>query len=355
MPASRSAENARLSASVAPSSSTTQRTPPARPDESVRPSPATAKCSSTSAASENRPTPASSSGERASSSRSLRASSHAARRPLGGRAHRVSLPRCSVSATLQSRRPRSWSCVAMMIVALPAHALDQPVEQLGAARVEAGVRLVEQQQIGRGGERACDPEPLALPLREVARPHVGAVGEPDALEARAADARARGRTAGPSASRFSPAVRPPQTSGRCERKPIRRRSSGGAFIAGHAVDPRLAAQRPQQPGDHAHERRLARAVLAEQRERRGGADLELDAAQDREVAELVLDPVELDDRRRHGRCAQEIAASSATAARYRTAIAPLTEKKAASTRERSSGCTIAFSYASSTATSATPT
>ena len=49
-------------------------------------------------------------------------------------------------------------------------------EQLALGRVEAGRRLVEQHQLGVGGQRPGDADQLALAVAEVGREGVGEVG-----------------------------------------------------------------------------------------------------------------------------------------------------------------------------------
>ena len=54
---------------------------------------------------------------------------------------------------------------------------------LAQAGVERGERLVEQHDLGIGGQRAGERDPLALTARQLVRVRAGAAGEADQLEA----------------------------------------------------------------------------------------------------------------------------------------------------------------------------
>ena len=94
-------------------------------------------------------------------------------------------------------------------------------EVLAAAEVEAGGRLVEEEQLGVGHQRPGDLHPLALALAEGPERPVGQLG--DAELARAARWRGRGR-----------GRRTPRASGRPRRTTRRRRRRGPARRAGSA-------------------------------------------------------------------------------------------------------------------------
>ena len=60
--------------------------------------------------------------------------------------------------------------------------LDELADEAHAGRVQAGGRLVEQQQPRPADQRRGDAEPLAHPRREAAHALSGAVGETDLRE-----------------------------------------------------------------------------------------------------------------------------------------------------------------------------
>ena len=302
MPSSRSAANARLSASAPPSSRTTQRTPPASPRRDLTRRRLRPRSGAPRAlASENSPTPASSSGERASSSRSLRASRSAARSVPGGAvtapaARRAASARCRRAAG--RARGRAWRAGSS-----PSRAAPRSARRAARSRRRRARRAARRAAAGRGScdERTRHAEALTLALREVASPHRRRGRRAPLARALRAPPCLRARTGARASTRFSLAVRPSQTSGRCDEvadAPSQRRPRGRRR---DIVEPRLASRRPQQARDDAQQRRLARAVLTEQRERRGRLHAQLDPAQHAALAEVVLDPQELDDRRGHGR------------------------------------------------------
>ena len=63
----------------------------------------------------------------------------------------------------------------------------------------------------------------------------------------------------------------------------------------------LAGRRPVEPAEDAHQRRLAGAVLAEDRQHLAGADVEVDVAQRLHVAEAARDADDLQRRRANRR------------------------------------------------------
>ena len=73
----------------------------------------------------------------------------------------------------------SWSCVTKTVVTCTTSwSCAEPLAKLGAdARVERAERLVEEQHLRLGGERAREPHALSLAARELRR-----VAVPEALE-----------------------------------------------------------------------------------------------------------------------------------------------------------------------------
>ncbi len=65
-------------------------------------------------------------------------------------------------------------------LALQAH--DEAAQRLPAVRVERRQRLVEQQQVGPGAERARQRDPLLLAAREPRHPPIGDAAEADVVE-----------------------------------------------------------------------------------------------------------------------------------------------------------------------------
>jgi hypothetical protein len=63
-----------------------------------------------------------------------------------------------------------------------AHPGELAVEQLRPLGVEAGERLVQDQQLGPVQERPAEREPLQLPARELRRPLAPRLPQPEALE-----------------------------------------------------------------------------------------------------------------------------------------------------------------------------
>ena len=115
----------------------------------------------------------------------------------------------------------AWSCVTSSAL-VPARAQDRRhlrAQRLAQAGVERRERLVEQHDLGVGGERARERDALALAARQLVRVGAGAVGEADELEA-LVDALAAPR-------RRSRRCRPPSGAGTA-RRPGRPCRSGGA-------------------------------------------------------------------------------------------------------------------------------
>ena len=151
--------------------------------------------------------------------------------------------------------------------------LAQPLAQAG---VERGERLVEQHDLGVGGQRAGQRDPLALAARELVRVAVGAAGEPDELEA-------LGHAL---AGRVAPKPTLPATvrcgnSAPCWKTMPMRRASGSTQAPAPGDrppgDPHGARVGALEAGDHPQQRRLARAARAEHREEAAALEPQVDA------------------------------------------------------------------------------
>src|SRR5581483_5119125 len=177
------------------------------------------------------------------------------------------------------------------------------VPQLDAARgVEAGGRLVEQQQPGRADEAGAEVEPAAHAAR--VRPHqaVGGVGEAEVVE------HGGGRGSGLGAGR------PVEAGDHLQVLPAGHGLFDGGVLAGEpdqaphltavggdvvAGDAQGAGVGPQQGGDAVHEGGLAGAVGAEQADNLPGLDHEVQPGERLLLAESLREASGFDERR-HG-------------------------------------------------------
>ena len=177
-PCSRSAANSRFTPSTAASSSVTQSTPDASsPSSESRSRP---KWKSTKTVSVNSAIAGTDSRVRSSISRSLRRIARAVRitgrapAPAGvGRPANSCRPPRGRAPRRTRRAPPSTSCVTSTRVR-PERPADQRLEQLGRGGVEAGARLVEQQQRRVVQHRPRGGEALHHAARELAHRLVGA-------------------------------------------------------------------------------------------------------------------------------------------------------------------------------------
>ena len=150
-----------------------------------------------------------------------------------------------------------------------AHQLDR-LAHLG--RRQAGHRLVEQQRLGLGGERAGDLESLAPGRAEAPGRRVGQRTEPDPLRARRAPWRApRGRWDGAAGRRWWRCRAPTSNSKvsgtwKLRASPSRARASGGRRVTSVPLKVTRARRHRQVAGQAVEEGRLARAVGADQAE-----------------------------------------------------------------------------------------
>ena len=180
-------------------------------------------------------------------------------------------------------------------LALVAQAREQPEQIVDFRRREHGGRLVEHEQVGAARESARDLEPLHLRDRERVGARLRIERQVEALEQRA-----RLRVAAP--------WREPRGAGLAQHEVLRDRERGHEHevLVHHADAERERAARirdldlapvdldPTRVGTHAavqgaHERRLARAVLAEQRMHGARLERKARAAQRLGRAEALAD------------------------------------------------------------------
>ena len=178
-------------------------------------------------------------------------------------------------------------------------------ERLLVGQVDAGGRLVEDEQVRLAGQRAGDEHPLLLAAGQRGDAVAGPVGEPDDLEG-VVDRRAgrRGRAGRSSRRRRQPArghhladawpARRRSAVARCGTKPIRCQSRKSAQR--RAEEPDGARGQRAQADQRAHQGGLAGAVGAQQRDDLALAHGQVDAAQDRPAADGDGDVAGLDDR-----------------------------------------------------------
>src|SRR5579884_2082231 len=190
--------------------------------------------------------------------------------------------------------------------------LDERAHVAHPRRVEAGRRLVQQEQPRRAQERGGDAEALPHPVRVAADAIVGAVGEVDELE-HLVDARA-GAVAVEVGEQAQ--VAPARQVG-VEPRPLD--EPGDAVERPRALDERVASvqldaarRRPDQAEHHPQRRRLAGAVRAEEAVDVAGVDGQVDLVHGDEVA-VALEQGSRRDRRRVAH-ASAAASASATAA-----------------------------------------
>ena len=183
-------------------------------------------------------------------------------------------------------------------------------ERLALGRVQAGRRLVEQQQTRLRRQRPGHADELAVALREIGRARLG--GPPEVERARAPRRSPAGRCA--SRTRSSrPASGPGRRRGsprRAGRRTARRSATcARARAAARACGARPRRSRPSsstppagvdEAGDRVDERRLAGAVGADQADELALADLEADVAQRVHAAEVDRQPLGGQHRRSGG-------------------------------------------------------
>src|SRR2546421_1818120 len=181
-------------------------------------------------------------------------------------------------------------------VAQPAHRVQQVVEERA---VDAGRRLVEQDQRGFRHEHTHELDELLLAVGEVARVLAGQAAEPHELEQLAPAAlRLRAR-----APRDDKQGLPRRQLGKDADDLARAADAAAGDLPGlEAVDP-LAAKahaagvEALEPGDAVEERRLARAVGADEAVDAPGLERERDVVDGGHAAEALAYPLD----REHGR------------------------------------------------------
>src|SRR5581483_782323 len=167
--------------------------------------------------------------------------------------------------------------------------LAQPLEQqpyrAPADGIERGRRLVEQQQPWTADERLRDSEPLRHPLRHAVDAPVRGLRQRDELEQPRPLGRAPRRRREALVQLEDLVGRVPAGEAK-ELREVAERCPRRSRACPCARDLRAAARRAHEPGCDLHERRLARAVRAEQPDELALPHLEIDAFQrlDRAVA-----------------------------------------------------------------------
>ena len=167
--------------------------------------------------------------------------------------------------------------------------LAQPLAQAG---VERGERLVEQHDLGVGGQRAGERDALALAAGQLVRVVLGAVREPDELEALGqapVRRRAEADVAGDRQVREQRALLEDHAdAARLGLDPL----AGAGDRA--AADPHAAGVGPLEAGDQPQQRRLARAARAEHGEEAAALEPQVDAVDGEPLVEAAREAVCLD-------------------------------------------------------------
>src|SRR5579875_236602 len=223
--------------------------------------------------------------------------------PVGGVADR------SVDQHRHVARDRGRERDPLLDQQQPAAELRQPHHQLlehrvGDLRRQAGRRLVEDQQLGVGHQRARDRQLLALAAAELARAAVAQ--RPQVWEA--LEHRRHGLAAGPAAEPVAPDLQVLDHRQRREHVPRLRDVADPArrppLLVPAAdvipVEPDPAAQQRQLPDDGLDQRALARAVGADDQLDPRLVHAEVDAAQDRGAPVSGKDAAGVQKRLRQG-------------------------------------------------------
>ncbi len=154
--------------------------------------------------------------------------------------------------------------------------------------VEIAGRLVGEDQRRARGDGAGDGHALLLAARKLRRIMGEAMAEADRFQfrRRALPGIASVPASSSGVATFSCAVMVGSRWNACSTMPMRpapRASASASSVERGEIGPRhlqLAGRCPFQPGQHRHQRALAAARRAEQRERLAGRDIEIDTAQD---------------------------------------------------------------------------
>ena len=210
----------------------------------------------------------------------------------------------------------SWSCVTMMVV-MPEAALqrlDLVAQAHAHARIERGERLVQQQQRGRGGERAGERHALLLPARQLGRILGALLGHADQLQQLAPRARRSARAAlAPVDEAVADVLRHGQVGeqrvGLEDDAEVALRRRQMRHVAAGDLD--AAGVLRLEPGDHAQQRGLAAARGAEEADELALLHLQRDVVERGEGAEALGHRPDAQvhgagDRRATARCALDV-------------------------------------------------
>ena len=177
-------------------------------------------------------------------------------------------------------------------------AADLGPERVAALRVEAGRRLVEEEDARAVDEREREVEAALHPAR--VRAHLAVGGAASARRARAARRRVRARSSRgmPCSAVWRRRCSRPVSSGSSAASwsaaPIAARTCGPSLTTSKPATRRRAGGRRQERGQHVHGRRLAGAVRAEEAVDLAGRDGEVDPVDRAHVLELADEPLDLD-------------------------------------------------------------
>ena len=190
-------------------------------------------------------------------------------------------------AAMIPTRSASWSAssrycvVRKTVVPSSLQAADLVPQRHARRRVQAGGRLVEEQHLGLVDQRHREVQAPAHAARVGADAALGGLLRPDALDQLGRARRAPTRGAMPcSVACSSISSRPVisrSSAASCSATPMRRRTSPGWVATSKPATVALPAGGAQQRDEHAHRRRLARAVGPEEAVDLARRDLEVDA------------------------------------------------------------------------------
>ena len=218
-----------------------------------------------------------------------------AARPPGRR--RRSARRRSPAAGRRCARPRpagaTTAAPCRRAAACPRSSAAHPADAL---RVQPVGRLVEHQHRRVGQQRAGDAEPLPHAQRVAARSGVRRRRSGPTSSSTSSTRDAGTPMAAASSRRCVRPVRPGCTAPASSSVPITAPGLGSVGVR-PAVHERGARGRRHQAGDHAHRRRLAGAVRAEEAGHRAGLQRERDVVDDGPAAVLLGQSADLDHRR----------------------------------------------------------
>ena len=194
-------------------------------------------------------------------------------RPRGRRSSARAASRCVTICPSRRTATRSASCSRLVeVVRRQQHGLAERAQRAdhlprGAARrrVEAGRRLVEEDEIGIADERDAEVEPALLAAGERLHARVALLGEPDELD-HLVDVARRARSSRRTSRCVSRTVRFGQSSDCWSTTPMRSRNSGPGRCGSCPSTRHLARVAVAVALEDLDRRRLAGAVRAEQAE-----------------------------------------------------------------------------------------